>query len=276
MGIINKYYCALHYTLIGRFTLLESSSNDQYPSPGLFHQSYALSVGLQPVLETTGRVFYVSPGEKVVLPCVVRNKGSLVRLWKQGPRLMFADEMRVRRDSRYSVSQAGELLIAGFELSDRGQYQCELETDTHTPVTLQHRLEAAEAPAVVRLPESGQVELAETENTTLQCVATGKPRPRVTWTRPGQTGQILRLVGVTRHQAGNISCTADNGVGQSVTATFSLTVACRSSLSVPSSPPSLPLYHCSPSRGAAWQHHSLHRAGTPVCPLLLGVRLAQG
>ena len=90
------------------------------PSLGLFHQSYALSVGLQPVLETTGRVFYVSPGEKVVLPCVVRNKGSLVRLWKQGPRLMFADEMRVRRDSRYSVSRAGELVIAGLERSDRG------------------------------------------------------------------------------------------------------------------------------------------------------------
>ena len=168
--------------------------------PGLFHQSCALSVfksdlladtsqvGLQPVLESAGRVFFVSPGEKVVLPCVVRNKGSLVRLWKQGPRLMFADEMRVRRDSRYSVSQAGELVIAGFSVSDRGQYRCELETHTDSPVFLRHRLEVAEAPAVRRLPVSGAVEVAERENTTLQCLVTGKPRPRVSWGGLGQAG----------------------------------------------------------------------------------------
>ena len=224
-------------------------------------------------------MLFVSPGEKVVLPCVVRNKGSLVRLWKQGPRLMFADEMRVRRDSRYSVTRAGELVIAGFELSDRGHYQCELETDTDSPVFLRHRLEVAEAPTVRRLPVSGEVEVAETENTTLQCLVTGKPRPRVSWTRLGQTGEtgeILQIVGVTRHQAGNISCTADNGVAQSVTTTFSLTVSCRSPPPSQLTIKSPDLQHCSQSLSAAWQHHRLHRAGPPVYPLLLGVRLAEG
>ena len=99
----------------------------------------------------------------VVMPCVVRNKGSLVRLWKQGSRLIFADEMRVRRDSRYSVSPAGELIIAGFSVSDRGQYQCELETHTDSPIFLRHRLEVAEAPAVRRVPGSGAVEVREGE-----------------------------------------------------------------------------------------------------------------
>ena len=146
--------------------------------------------------------------------------------------MMFADEMRVRRDSRYSVSRAGELVIAGFELSDRGPYQCELETDTDSPVFLRHRLEVAEAPAVRRLPVSGVVEVAERENTTLQCLVTGRPRPRVSWGGLGQAGEILQLVGVRRDQAGNFSCTADNGVGPPVTATFSLTVTCTSSLSL--------------------------------------------
>ena len=75
---------------------------------------------------------------------------------------------------------------------------------------------------------SGEVEVAETENITLHCLVTGKPRPRVSWSRLGETGEILNIVGVTRHQAGHISCTADNGVGQSVSATFSLSVTCRS------------------------------------------------
>ena len=212
--------------------------------PGLLQPSCAISVknsdlladtsqtGLQPVLESTGRLLFVSPGEKVVLPCVVRNKGDLVRLWKQGSRLMFADEMRVRRDSRYSVSRAGELVIAAFSVSDRGQYQCQLETHTDSPVFLRHRLEVAEAPRVRRLPESGAVEVAETENTTLQCLVTGKPRPRVSWDRLGQTGEKLEMVAVRRHQAGNISCTADNGVGQPVSATFSLAVSCMISVSL--------------------------------------------
>ena len=177
-------------------------------------------------------MLFVSPGEKVVLPCVVRNKGSLVRLWKQGSRLMFADELRVRRDSRYSVSQAGELVIAGFSVSDRGQYRCELETQTDSPVFLRHRLEVAEAPTVRRLPVSGAVEVAERENATLQCQVTGKPRPRVSWGGLGRAGEILELVGVRRDQAGNLSCTADNGVGPPVTASFSLTVTCTSSLSL--------------------------------------------
>ena len=90
----------------------------------------------------------------------------------------------------------------------------------------------AEAPTVRRLPESGKVEVAERENTTLRCQVTGKPRPRVSWASLGRAGdgegEIFNMVGVTRHQAGNISCTADNGVGQPVTATFSLTVSCTS------------------------------------------------
>ena len=117
--------------------------------------------GQQPVIVTAGRVFYASLGERVVLPCTVQNKGSLVRLWKKGARLIFADEMRVRRDSRYSVTRQGDLVIAGFDRSDSGDYECELETDTDSPVFIRHSLEEAEAPTISLQPGSGHLVVME-------------------------------------------------------------------------------------------------------------------
>ena len=118
-------------------------------------------VGPKPAILSSGRVFYVSAGEKVVLPCTVHHKGSLVRLWKQGTRVIFADDMRVRRDSRYSLTEAGDLIIDGFDESDHGDYECQLETDTDHAIFIRHSLKEAVAPSVRLEPVSWQVVMEE-------------------------------------------------------------------------------------------------------------------
>ena len=117
--------------------------------------------GPEPAILSTGREMFVSPGERVVLPCTVRHKGELVRLWKQGARVIFADQMRVRRDSRYRVTGAGDLVIDGFEESDQGDFECQLETDTDQPIFIRHSLKEARRPTVRLRPVTGQVVVEE-------------------------------------------------------------------------------------------------------------------
>ena len=65
---------------------------------------------------------------------------------------------------------------------------------------------------------------------------TGKPRPKLSWSRVSTTGEELTLptsgqeveiVQVSRLQGGEYSCTADNGVGAPVQARISLVVECE-------------------------------------------------
>ena len=189
---------------------------------------------LEPAILSTGRAVYVRVGERVVLPCRVQAKGDLVRLWKQGARVIFADEMRVRRDSRYRVTEAGDLVIDGFDQSDTGTFECQLETDSDRPIFIRHSLEEARVPRVRLVPARGEVVVEEKENTTVRCEATGRPPPGLTWSRlEAGAGQLLSrggelsLTRVSRDEAGEYRCSADNGVGPPVTASVSLVVECK-------------------------------------------------
>ena len=70
----------------------------------------------------------------------------------------------------------------------------------------------------------------------LECPATGKPDPVVTWrrqdNRPIQendsvTGEALFLNNVTEFENGVYNCTASNGFGQDQTRTFTVNVNCK-------------------------------------------------
>ena len=81
--------------------------------------------GAEPVFLSEGGVVHVEVGGRAELQCEIARLGPLVRLWKQGARVIFAGEMRVRRDKRLVLGPAGQLIIQNIEPTDEG-LSCEL------------------------------------------------------------------------------------------------------------------------------------------------------
>ena len=92
-----------------------------------------------------------------------------------------------------------------------------------------------DAPSVDVYPTSSVV--MEGKNVTLSCNASGKPYPRLTWTKVGGLGQVLSQTStlivnnvsrtVTANNMIQYQCTADNGVGRPATAVANVTVHCK-------------------------------------------------
>ena len=92
-----------------------------------------------------------------------------------------------------------------------------------------------DAPSVDVYPTSSVV--VEGKNVTLSCNASGKPYPRLTWTKVGGLGQVLSQTStfivnnasrtVNANNMIQYQCSADNGVGRPATAVANVTVHCK-------------------------------------------------
>ena len=92
-----------------------------------------------------------------------------------------------------------------------------------------------DAPSVDVYPTFSVV--VEGKSVTLSCNASGKPYPRLTWTKVGGLGQVLSQTStlivnnanktVTANNMIQYQCTADNGVGHPATAVANVTVHCK-------------------------------------------------
>ena len=68
----------------------------------------------------------------------------------------------------------------------------------------------------------------EGENVTLKCLAEGKPKPTITWTRLSDNRIVtMPLIQISRHDPKAYRCTADNGVGIPATGEVSIVVQCK-------------------------------------------------
>ena len=62
----------------------------------------------------------------------------------------------------------------------------------------------------------------------LNCSAKGKPKPRITWTRLTDNSNVtMPLNNISRHDAGDYRCTAENGVGTPSTRGVTIDVRCK-------------------------------------------------
>jgi len=142
-----------------------------------------------------------------------------MKVWKNGTRVISVGSLQIRQDPRIERTE-DFLEVKDVTIWDTGTFTCEIEADLENHITVSHFLQVLESARIVDTggPESMRVRAGTTVS--LLCRAEGHPKPKVLWTKlyMGRQTSIsdqaeLVLDTVTRKDAGQYQCRADNGVG---------------------------------------------------------------
>ncbi|EFN86283.1 Lachesin, partial [Harpegnathos saltator] len=187
----------------------------------------------------------VIQGRDVFFTCVVNHLQSYKVAWiKSDSRAILAIHTHmVAHNSRLSVTHNGhntwKLHVANVQKNDSGTYMCQVNTD---PMRSQMGyMEVVIPPDIMDDESSDGMVTHEGGNIKLRCVATGSPKPIVTWKREdgrnivlredGQkqsvktfVGETLELAGVLRQEMGTYLCIASNNVPPTVSKRYSVDV----------------------------------------------------
>lgn len=88
-------------------------------------------------------------------------------------------------------------------------------------------------PTISRIPSAEIITLNEGDSLTVQCLAQGNPKPKLTWSKKGEKAghttiddlkSTLSLENVDESHSDTYSCTAKNGVGNPVTSEFQILI----------------------------------------------------
>ncbi|XP_032923282.1 neuronal growth regulator 1 isoform X1 [Catharus ustulatus] len=160
----------------------------------------------------------VRKGDTAVLRCYLED-GASKGAWLNRSSIIFAGSDKWSVDPRVSIATANRreysLQIQDVDVTDDGPYTCSVQTQ-HTPRTMQVHLTVQVSPKIFRI--SSDIVVNEGSNVTLVCLATGKPEPSISWrhispsAKPFESGQYLDIYGITRDQAGEYECSAENDV----------------------------------------------------------------
>jgi len=188
-----------------------------------------------PNILTSPGVFRSHVGSSVILPCNISGLGDLVLLWKQGSRIIFAGDIKVRRDERFE-RDGPNLRIVGVHEKDDGEYTCEVETkDRNNPKSITHKLLVLQRPTISMSHSHHNLKVIKGSSVVLDCAASGNPPPIILWTKQHTDlagldhslsggGRILSLSNISVSHSGVYTCIADNGVGNPVTDNISVSV----------------------------------------------------
>ncbi|XP_011315435.1 lachesin [Fopius arisanus] len=184
----------------------------------------------------------VTQGRDVFFTCVVNHlQGYKVAWIKSDSRAILAIHTHmVTHNPRLSVTHNGhntwKLHISNVQNNDSGTYMCQVNTD---PMRSQMGHMTVQIPPDIMDDDStdGMV-TRERGNIKLRCIATGIPKPTVTWRREdgrnitlreegpvkSYDGETLNLTGVIRQEMGIYLCIASNGVPPTVSKRYSVQV----------------------------------------------------
>ncbi|XP_056136915.1 basement membrane-specific heparan sulfate proteoglycan core protein-like [Lampris incognitus] len=136
-----------------------------------------------PVLSIEPRSAAVRQGEYVSFRCKVLSGAQPVQLeWRRSNNQALPDNVKIGPDG--SV-----LTIANTRPSNQGQYRC-VATNSAGRSTGTAMLNIRQSPKAQVTPQ-GPLHVRVGEPVSVECRATGRPRPKLTWKRQGSTLQLF-------------------------------------------------------------------------------------
>ncbi|XP_058997342.1 hemicentin-2 [Mustela lutreola] len=190
---------------------------------GRSEKHYNLNVWVPPAFPSREpRTLTVTEGQPTRLSCECRGIPFPKITWKKDGRPLPGEG-----NSLEQVSAVGRLLYLGqAQQAQDGTYTCECSNVAGN--SSQDQLLEVHVPPQIAGPQEPhtQVSVVQDGEATLQCHATGKPPPKVTWERDGRPltaapglrlqnhGQKLRVEGAQAALSGRYSCVAENVAGR--------------------------------------------------------------
>jgi len=138
--------------------------------------------------------YTVRVGSDVTFTCQVENISNYKVAWlhsEKGIIAVFPDMVahNDRISSTYDNRDSWFLIIRGVQETDAGKYICQLNTER--PISISGSLSVVVPPNIIDESSSSDTLATEGRAVTLNCDATGTPKPTITWRR--EDGEKLRL-----------------------------------------------------------------------------------
>ncbi|KAG8193127.1 hypothetical protein JTE90_004951 [Oedothorax gibbosus] len=203
---------------------------------GTLHTDETTEDGI-PRMISSSRPLRIREGESIELPCKAVNINGKVRVWKKLPsRTLFSGSISVSRDARIQLLEGSTLKLEDIIPEYSGEYICQI---SHQPLlNVTYKIQVLVPPTIIPDPAHGKAIVRKGNPVTLLCDVQGSPKPIVTWTydQDGEStstlpsgvrqvhGTQLQVASVDVHHSGIYKCTADNDVGDPVSATFNMTI----------------------------------------------------
>lgn len=211
----------------------EPVDDDAYD--GYEYEEEPVEYGDPPEFAVGPQHLVATEGSSISIPCQTTEESPYVITIKKAKteteehQLLFVGFVRVPRSRRFKLN-SGQVEIANLKPSDSGTYVCRVEAEP--PLELKHELDVQYAPNFTKKSAEQQV-VVKGESVRLECEADGNPTPTIRWTRQEgrlpsgeheEEGLSMTLEGVDRHVEGTYVCSAENGIGEPITASMSVIV----------------------------------------------------
>ncbi|XP_053361152.1 matrix-remodeling-associated protein 5 [Clarias gariepinus] len=201
---------------------------------GQGEKRYALEPGRKPQIRGTPTPMKISFGQILIMPCTVEGWPQATITWTL-PNGLVLDRPQVI--GRVTFLSNGTLQLRETAKSDRGTYICKA-TNTFGSSTLSYPVTIMVLPPQITNAPPSIIRVAKGSPVTLKCIATGTPKPDISWTLPGRTtlvanNRFTSLGGIHMTEDGSLviqepslmnsgiyKCNAKNALGMDFKATY--------------------------------------------------------